>query len=141
MNWSDFILILLKSKSPQKYFPNHGGIYNLIAYKILYLMIILFLKGVYQFVYRDILEEARWFGVPLPELLTFSEIFWFLPIDYSLYKKTTLEIFVYLFICEVMTNKVNFRFYKQYSQAATRLKLTLCKYSTSIKIKISITYV
>ena len=104
-------------------------------------MIILFLKGVYQFVYRDILEEARWFGVPLPELLTFSEIFWFLPIDYSLYKKTTLEIFVYLFICEVMTNKVNFRFYKQYSQAATRLKLTLCKYATSIKIKISITYV
>ena len=30
-------------------------------------------------------------------------------------------IFVYLFICEVATTKMNFRFYKKYSQATTRL--------------------
>ena len=32
-----------------------------------------------------------------------------------------LEIFVYLFIYEVTATKVNFCFYKQCSQAATRL--------------------
>ena len=31
------------------------------------------------------------------------------------------RIFVYLFICKVTTTKVNFRFYKQSSQATTRL--------------------
>ena len=35
-----------------------------------------------------------------------------------------LAIFVYLFICKVTTIKVNFRFYKQCSQAETRL---ICK--------------
>ena len=50
------------------------------------------------------------FGVPFPKLQTFSEIFWVLHIDYSQYEKTILGIFVYLFIYEVTTTKVNFRF-------------------------------
>ena len=50
------------------------------------------------------------FGVPFPKLQTFSEIFWALRIDYSQYEKKLLGIFVYLFIDEVTTTKVNFRF-------------------------------
>ena len=50
------------------------------------------------------------FGVPFPKLQTFSKIFWALHIDFSQYEKTILEIFVYLFIYEVITTKVNFRF-------------------------------
>ena len=50
------------------------------------------------------------FGVPFPKLQTFSEIFWALHIDYSQYEKTILGIFVYLFIYEVTTTKINFRF-------------------------------
>ena len=50
------------------------------------------------------------FGVPFPKLQTFSEIFWALHIDYSQYEKPILGIFVYLFIYEVATTKVNFRF-------------------------------
>ena len=50
------------------------------------------------------------FGVPFPKLQTFSEIFWALHIDYSQYEKTIPGIFVYLFIYEVTTTKVNFRF-------------------------------
>ena len=56
------------------------------------------------------LVGAYGFGVPTPELQTFSEIFWALYIDYSQYEKTILGIFVYLFIYEVTTTKVNFRF-------------------------------
>ena len=56
------------------------------------------------------LVGAHRFGVPFPKLQTFSEIFWALHIDYSQYKKTILGIFVYLFIYEVATTKVNFRF-------------------------------
>ena len=56
------------------------------------------------------LVGAHRFGVPFPELQTFSEIFWALHIDYSQYEKTILGIFVYLFIYEVTTTKVNFRF-------------------------------
>ena len=67
------------------------------------------------------LVGAYWFGVPFPKLLIFSGIFWAVPIDYILYKKTMLGIFVYLFISKVTTTKVHFRFYKQYSQGATRL--------------------
>ena len=55
-------------------------------------------------------EGAHRFGVPFPKLQTFSEIFWALYIDYSQYEKTILGIFVYLFIYEVTTTKVNFRF-------------------------------
>ena len=53
---------------------------------------------------------AHRFRVPFPKLQTFSEIFWALHIDYSQYEKTILGIFVYLFIYEVATTKVNFRF-------------------------------
>ena len=67
------------------------------------------------------LVGAHRFGVPFPKLQTFSEIFWALHIDYSKYEKTVLGIFVYLFIYEVTTTKVKFRFWKQYSQAATYL--------------------
>ena len=56
------------------------------------------------------LAGAHRFGVPFPKLQTFSEIFWALHIDYSQYEKTILRIFVYLFIYEVTTTKVNFRF-------------------------------
>ena len=56
------------------------------------------------------LVGAHRFGVPFPKLQTFSEIFWALHIDYSQYEKTILGIFVYLFIYEVTTKKVNFRF-------------------------------
>ena len=96
----------------QKYFTNHGGIYHLIAFKILYSMTTLFLKGVSQFVmlYSDILVGAHRFGVPFPKLQTFSEIFWALDIDYSQYEKTILGIFVYLFTYEVIKTKVNFCF-------------------------------
>ena len=70
--------------------------------------------------------------VPFPKLKTYSGIFWVLLIDYSLYEKTIPGNFVYLFICEVTTTKVNFRFYKWCSQAATRLiceQVVLCKIS------------
>ena len=56
------------------------------------------------------LVGAHRFGVPFPKLQTFSEIFWALHIDYSQYEKTILGIFVYLFIYEVTTAKVNLRF-------------------------------
>ena len=56
------------------------------------------------------LVGASGFGVPFPELQTFSELFWALHIDYSQYGKTILGIFVYVFIYEVTTTKVNFRF-------------------------------
>ena len=56
------------------------------------------------------LVGAHRFGVPFPKLQTFSEIFWALHIDYSQYEKAILGIFVYLFIYEVTTIKVNFRF-------------------------------
>ena len=67
------------------------------------------------------LVGAQGFGVQFPKLQTFSEIFGALHIHYSQYEKTILEIFVYLFIYEVKTTKVNFPFQKQCSQAATRL--------------------
>ena len=56
-----------------------------------------------------LLAGALRFGVPFPKLQKFSEVFWALHIDYSLYKKND-TIFVYLFIYEVTTTKVNFRF-------------------------------
>ena len=56
------------------------------------------------------LVGAHRFRVPFPKLKTFSEIFWAPHIDYSQYEKTILGNFVYLFICEVTTTKVNFRF-------------------------------
>ena len=55
------------------------------------------------------LVGAKRFGVPFPKLLTFSKIFWALHIDYSQYVETILRSFVYLFIYEVTTTKVNFR--------------------------------
>ena len=69
------------------------------------------------------LVGANRFGVPFPKLETFSKIFWALPIDYSLYEKAILEIFVYLFIYEVTTAKKLF-FFLQCSQIAIRL---ICK--------------
>ena len=56
------------------------------------------------------LVGAHRFGVPFPKLQTFFEILWALRIHYSQYKKTILTIFAYLFIYEVSTTKVNFRF-------------------------------
>ena len=56
------------------------------------------------------LVGAHRFGVPFPKLPTFPEIFWAPYIDYSQYEKTILGIFVYLFIYEVTTRKVNFHF-------------------------------
>ena len=67
---------------------------------------------------------AHWFRVLFPKVKTFFGIFWVLPIDYSLYEKTIPGIFIYLFICEVTMTKVNFPFYKQCSQAASRF---ICK--------------
>ena len=56
------------------------------------------------------LVGAHRFGVPFLKLQTFSEMFWALHIDDSQYEKMILEIFVYLFIYEVTTTKVNFGF-------------------------------
>ena len=56
------------------------------------------------------LVGAHRFGVPFRKLQTFSEMFWGLHIDYIQYEKTILGIFVYLFIYEVTTTKVNLRF-------------------------------
>ena len=56
------------------------------------------------------LAGAHWFGVLFPKLETFFGIFWVLTINYSLYEKTILGIFVYLFLFKVTTIKVNFRF-------------------------------
>ena len=64
---------------------------------------------------------AHWFGVPFQKLQTFSGIFWVLPSDYSLYEKTILGSFVYLFICQVTVTKVNIHFLKLCTEAATRL--------------------
>ena len=69
---------------------------------------------------RKFLVGALRFGISFPKLQIFPEIFWALPIYYSLHEKI-LGIFVYLFIYKVTTTKVNFRFYKQCSQAITRL--------------------
>ena len=69
---------------------------------------------------RKFLFGALRFGILFPKPQTFSEIFWALPIYYSLHEKI-LGIFVYLFIYKVTTTKVNFCFYKQCSQAITRL--------------------
>ena len=82
----------------------------------------MFLKEVSNLSYytATFLVGAHVFGVPFPKLQTFSGIFWVLPMDYNLYE-TILGIFVYLFISKVTTTKVNFRFYKQRSQGATRL--------------------
>ena len=55
------------------------------------------------------LVGVHWFGVIFPKLKTFSVVFWVLPIDYSLYAKKILGIFVYLFVYEAATAKVNFR--------------------------------
>ena len=44
-----------------------------------------------------------------------------LPIDCSPYEKTVIGIFVYFFISKLTTAKVNFHFYTQCSQEATRL--------------------
>ena len=70
--------------------------------------------------------DSDWFGVPFPKLLVLFGIFWVLRIDYSLYEKAILGIFVNLFISEVTVTKVSFCFYKQCSQAAT---LFICKKS------------
>ena len=68
------------------------------------------------------LAGAHGFGLLFPKLQTFLENIWALHIDYSSeYEKTILGIFVYLFIYKVTMTKVNFRFYKQCSQAATHL--------------------
>ena len=56
------------------------------------------------------LAGAHRFGVPFPKLQIFSEILWALHIDYSQYEKAILGIFVYLFIYEVTTTKVDVRF-------------------------------
>ena len=64
----------------------------------------------YSYYTGTFLVGAHRFEVPFPKLQTFSEIFWALHIDYSQYEKTILGIFVYLFIYEVTTAKVNFRF-------------------------------
>ena len=52
--------------------------------------------------------------------------FYLLTIDCSLYEKTILGFFVHLFICEVTTTNVHFRFDKQRSQAVTRHFCTKC---------------
>ena len=70
------------------------------------------------------LAAAHWFRAPFLKLQTFSGIFWALSIDWSLYEKAILGSFPYLFSYEVSTTKVDFCFYKQCSQAATRL---ICK--------------
>ena len=80
---------------------------------------------------RTFLVGADWFGIAIPKLQTFSGIFWVLPIDCSLYEKTILRIFLYLFICKVATIKVNFRFYKQCSQAETHLVYERVSFFTS----------
>ena len=57
-----------------------------------------------------LLVGAHRFGVLFPKLQKFSEKFWALHIGYSQYRKTILEIFVYLFFYEVTTTKVNVPF-------------------------------
>ena len=59
------------------------------------------------------LVGAHRFRVPFPKLQIFSEIYWSLHIASSQYYKTIQRIFVYLFIYDVRTTKVNFRFEKQ----------------------------
>ena len=61
----------------------------------------------YIIYYTTFLVGAHRFGVPFPKLQAFSEIFWGLHIDHSQYEKKILGIFVYLFIYEVTTTKVN----------------------------------
>ena len=63
-----------------------------------------------QYYAAAFLVGAHRFGVPFPKMKTFFEIFWAVHIDYSQYEKSILEIFVYLFIYEVTTTKVKFRF-------------------------------
>ena len=82
------------------------------------------IKAVYQFVilYRYIFSRCLIsipIRVPILKLQIFSEIFKLLPIDYNLFEKILLEIFVYLFICEFTTEKVFFCFYIEWSQATT----------------------
>ena len=94
------------------------------TYKIFYLPIYFVFKRSLSFchiIQGHFLVGVHWLGVPFPKLKTFSRMFCVLPINYGLYEKTVLGIFVYLFIYEVTTIKVNFRSCKQCSQAETRL--------------------
>ena len=52
-------------------------------------------------------------------------------LDYCVYEKTILGIFVYLFICKVTMTKINFRFYKQYKQVATHF---ICEWAHSVSL-------
>ena len=63
-----------------------------------------------QYYAATFLEGAHRFGVPFPKMKISFEIFWAVHIDYSQYEKSILEVFVYLFIYEVTTTKVKFRF-------------------------------
>ena len=76
----------------------------MIAFPILYLTICFDFKRS-----LTILVSVR-FRVPFPNPQAFSEIFCTLHIDYNLYEKTILGIFVYLFIYEVTATKANFPF-------------------------------
>ena len=64
-----------------------------------------------------------------------TNIFWnILRSTYGLQsiRKTVLGTVVYLFICKVITTKENFRFYKQCSQASTRLICELAAFAQNI---------
>ena len=88
-------------------------IYHLIAYKIIYLTIYFVFKrglSICHIIQRHFTRcPLLWGSI---SKTVFSGKFRVLPFDYSLYEKTILGIFVYLFICEVTTTKVDFRFYK-----------------------------
>ena len=82
------------------------------------------------------LVGAHRFRVPFPELQIFSETFWALLLTAVYTKKTILWIFAYLFIYEVTTTNVNFRFYKQSSQAATGLICERASFAENASISV-----
>ena len=77
----------------------------MIAGKILYLHFV-FKRSLSICHTATFLADAHRFEVALPKL----QIFWVLDTDYSQDEKAILGIFVYFFIYEVTTIKVNFRF-------------------------------
>ena len=99
-------------------------IYQLIAYKILYLTVCFVLKrslAICHITQGHFQQVSIDFGFHFQNCKYFLEYFGFYLLNTSLYEKAILGIFVYLVISKVTTTKVNFCFFKQYSQAAARL--------------------
>ena len=95
---------LLETTDFFNYFPVGLQKFGIVLY-------VLFWKGIYQFfiLYIEIFSRCPLIWNSISKTESISGIFLVLPIDYSLYEKTIVGIFVYLFICN---DKSKFSFLK-----------------------------